>query len=465
MSREVGASDINAAPTKSFFVSMLTRDITLEDAILDLLDNCIDGINRLGKKTVSKPYGGFWADIKFDATSFSITDNCGGIPWDQRDYAFRMGRPSEAKPVSGSVGVYGIGMKRAIFKIGKRCTISTRNGNDQYTIEITPQWLENEDEWNIDVSDSRTEMGNASTIIKVNDLYEGIASRFAENEELFGSVLKKAIATHYAHIIDKGFKVTINQKPIKPKTISVLCDKQDTCEDTINPFVYKDRIDGVDVYLAVGLKDNIPSETMLKNEIDGPTQSSENAGWTVLCNDRAVLYCDRTELTGWGETGVPRYHTQFISISGVVEFRSDDSSKLPTTTTKRGLDASSPLYLKVKNKMREGLRIFTAYTNKWKGKSVESQKHIKNCRHLPLNRLEGKIKDSQLRKVPHTQNARQYKPRLPVPSKLPSTMTQIKFDKDNKEIETVAEYLDDPNMDPNEVGSRCFDLIHDETEQ
>ena len=70
-----------------------------------------------------------------------------------------------------------------------------------------------------------------------------------------------------------------------------------------------------------------------------------DAGWTIICNDRAVLYCDRTELTGWGEAGVPRYHTQFIAISGIVEFQSNDPAKLPTTTTKRGIDASSlPLF-------------------------------------------------------------------------------------------------------------------------
>jgi hypothetical protein len=41
---------ISASPVKSFFVSWLTRDISLEDAILDLLDNCVDGILRSDKK-------------------------------------------------------------------------------------------------------------------------------------------------------------------------------------------------------------------------------------------------------------------------------------------------------------------------------------------------------------------------------------------------------------------------------
>ena len=39
-------SSIDVAPAKSFFVHMLTRDIALSDAILDLLDNCVDGILR-----------------------------------------------------------------------------------------------------------------------------------------------------------------------------------------------------------------------------------------------------------------------------------------------------------------------------------------------------------------------------------------------------------------------------------
>ena len=108
---------VNAAPVKSFFVSMLTRDIKIEEAILDLLDNCVDGILRNRKSINSdKPYTGSWAKITFAKDSFSIEDNCGGIPWELSEYAFRMGRdPGRGPDTAGVVGVYGIGMKRAIF--------------------------------------------------------------------------------------------------------------------------------------------------------------------------------------------------------------------------------------------------------------------------------------------------------------------------------------------------------------
>jgi hypothetical protein len=41
--------DIYGGPQKRFFVSMLTRDIDLDDAILDLIDNSVDGVMRQTK--------------------------------------------------------------------------------------------------------------------------------------------------------------------------------------------------------------------------------------------------------------------------------------------------------------------------------------------------------------------------------------------------------------------------------
>ena len=99
VTEKIKYADISASPVKSFFVSWLTRDISLEDAILDLLDNCVDGILRSNKKKAGlKPYEGFWAEIEFGKDSFSISDNCGGIPWSIHEYAFKMGRAINRNP-------------------------------------------------------------------------------------------------------------------------------------------------------------------------------------------------------------------------------------------------------------------------------------------------------------------------------------------------------------------------------
>ena len=76
---------------------MLTRDIELKDAILDLLDNCIDGVLRrltTQQRKSKNPYRDYWAKITLNQNEFIIEDNCGGIPRVIAvRSAFMMGRP------------------------------------------------------------------------------------------------------------------------------------------------------------------------------------------------------------------------------------------------------------------------------------------------------------------------------------------------------------------------------------
>ena len=262
----------------------------------------------------------------------------------------------------------------------------------------------------------------------------------------------------------KGFQVTINGIFVKPRTTRIVYDnRRNAGADAVRPFVFRSTTDGVDVYLAVGFTRPIPSESEIIDEQEASRYSSIDAGWTVLCNDRAVLHCDRTELTGWGEARVPRYHTQFIAISGIVEFKCEDPSKLPTTTTKRGIDTSSPLYLQVKNKMREGMRVFTDYTNKWKSQADESKKHIQRGVRLSLEELKETTTSLVFSNTRTLPPGSQFKPTLPVPPKVEPTKRRITFVKEVARIKAVAEYFDDPDMQPSDVGENCFDLIYRET--
>lgn len=46
MTKDNQQTAIEAYPAKRFFVDMLTRDIELLDAVLDLIDNSLDGAMR-----------------------------------------------------------------------------------------------------------------------------------------------------------------------------------------------------------------------------------------------------------------------------------------------------------------------------------------------------------------------------------------------------------------------------------
>ena len=462
---------VDASPVKSFFVTMLTRDISLADAILDLLDNCVDGILRTGVKKGEKPYAGHYAHISFDGDTFEIKDNCGGIPWDKHSYAFRMGRSREERSKDNglaTVGTYGIGMKRALFKLGKDTLISTQNKEHNYEVAIDEKWIAKEDLWEIPVQPGKSKHKDDGTTIVVGNLYEGVSKIFAEKNSEFETEFIKKVAGHYAFIIAKGFEVKVNKHivPQKATKLAFADIKTKFSIPSIRPFIYESKINGVDVFLAVGFTRAIPSQEEAISQEDDLRYSTLDAGWTVLCNDRAVLYCDKTELTGWGEAGVPSYHTQFIAISGVVEFSCDDASKLPTTTTKRGIDASSTLYLQVKNKMREGMRMFTDYTNKWKGRAEESKLHIESAPPRPISEIREAIPKLQTSKVTIAIGGRQYKPHLPMPAQSEPRMRTVTFKKDVGQIKAVSSYLfSNQDETPSKVGERCFEQIYKEAQK
>src|SRR5437868_6075241 len=97
---------IDASPTKEFFINILVRDVTLIQAIAELVDNCIDGAKRIRG---SRDFNGLKIDIRFDKDSFAIEDNCGGIPVDLAiKYAFKFGRVEGAPSVRRPVGQFGV---------------------------------------------------------------------------------------------------------------------------------------------------------------------------------------------------------------------------------------------------------------------------------------------------------------------------------------------------------------------
>jgi hypothetical protein len=448
-------------PTKEFFMEMLTRDIQLNDAILDLLDNCLDGVLRQkgaqAKKSDPMYYSGYSAEIEITADSFSMQDNCGGIPIQLAEqYAFRMGRGSEGTNDGlPTVGIYGIGMKRAIFKIGKSAIVETNNKDDHYRVIIEDTWVQS-DKWDFPIEELQSDIiqGTKITVDKLNEEISGIWDT-SEKIEAFVSELVKAIRESYSLIIEKGFSIRVNDKVVGALPTELLIDK-----DGIKPYIYKANMGSVSVNLVIGFYAPISSDEDI-DEINESKRSSPEAGWTVVCNDRVVLYNDKSYLSGWGVAGVPSYHTQFIGIRGIVFFESDNPKELPMTTTKRGIDLSSEVYAATKNKMMEGLKLFTGYTNSWKRRLGEERQYSSNANKVPVAALL-KNDDFQTAFNYNAPSQGVYKPLLPKPID-ESTRQRISFTKNKDDIDVVGNYLfgrdDSVNRPVALIGEKCFDKV------
>ena len=449
-----------AIPTKRFFVSMLTRDISLEDAILDLLDNCLDGALRSANGDAVE-YSKFSVSINLDAKGFKIIDNCGGIPRDvAKNYAFKMGRdPDDTRDSdSETIGMYGVGMKRAIFKMGNNAIVYTSHNEDLYQVKIKPEWLENKN-WEplpIISCDAIEGLASSGTIIEVNDLYSGVSRHF--QNQSFVNDLSKAISEHFSTFLQQGLVVKVNGNDIKPVFVEVLASSD---EGAPAPYVFKKEVDGVWISIVVGL--NTGRRFDDDDDVDFERdRSATTAGWTVFCNDRAVIVGDKTRLTGWGD-GIPMYHGQFSVITGIVEFRSSLADRLPITTTKRALDTSSDVWLEARTKMREGLRIWINYTNQWKNNPRSDQSQywessqptsLKQAVEIVENRDVTKKSDGAIEYNPSKKKV------LPIPESKKPSSRKIVFSRPAEEIKEVSVLLFDREDErPSVVGEKCFELI------
>lgn len=443
-------------PTKRFFVSMLPRDITLQGAILDLIDNSVDGAMRQQKSKLNQknPFKRYFADLTLSSNGFQITDNCGGIPEDYVETAFSLGRPKVDKDRDlPTIGMYGIGMKRAIFKIGNEALVQSNSKDGLFEVIYSPEWLDPDNEdWDLPIEQFATvKSEELGVTITITDVREEIGKSF-DNYDFVNS-LKTEISEHFGYLIRRGFSVSVNGEELEPETLQLEFLKHSK-EKAIRPFDYEAKIGGVDVKVTVGFFRSLIRESEIDDELEGPRESYVG-GISVVCNDRVILLADRSMKTGWGDGGVPKFHPQFRAIAGLIVFTSSDADKLPVATTKRDLDVGSDLYLKARKALMEGLKTFTDFTNKWKGMEDETEEHfigslVDAKTQVSLAREHG----IHLRSDP---KARKYVPELPLP-KARDPKKRISFVRNEAKIKKVSEFLfDDPKQKPSTVGEECFD--------
>ena len=213
---------IKASPTKAFFIHMLTRDVQLSRAILDLVDNCVDGARR--ERDVSD-YAGLWVRIEVEKDNFKIADNCGGIPVRvAREYAFRFGRPNDAEETPDSIGQFGVGMKRSFFKLGREFVVQSATKNSRFVLSVDVDlWMaenqnEKTDDWHFEfqsLGENLSSVGadEIGTRIQIRRLRDAVGESF--ELENFRTRLSDEISAAHAQSMDRGLAISLNGIPIR----------------------------------------------------------------------------------------------------------------------------------------------------------------------------------------------------------------------------------------------------------
>lgn len=437
----------NANPSKSFFIAMLTRDIDLVDCILDLLDNSVDGIGQAARREgralpADRPFQGYKVELTFDRDHFSIRDWSGGIPIDvAQEYAFRFGRPDDAPDLNdGTIGLYGIGMKRAIFKMGNLVAMRTSTGTESFALNLDvdvwrrdPQVRRDANgdeimEWSFELTDVRragTDV-EAGTTISITALYPGIWRQF--DSAVFQDRVRRMIARDYAFILSQGLEVSVNGQVI----VAQMPTFKESAE--IAPFRHVEVVDGVTIEITAGFADPPPDDT----SATARNPDSGVYGWYVVCNDRVVVSADKSSDTGWGVKPVPAWHPQYIGFMGVARFESDDPTKLPWKTTKRDVESTNSYFQRALPVMMRATNRLTSYTNERRAEAKRLKRIEKSAASVPVARV--------------VQNS---------PAKLPAVVRKdvvmIAYVRNTADVQAAAEALGLVGYSPSEVGIKTFE--------
>ena len=343
---------IHAEPTKEFFIDMLVKDIELTGSIIDLVDNCVDGATRIRPDL---NYEGLEILIEANPELFRISDNCGGISVELAEkYAFRFGRPADMDLIPYSIGQFGVGMKRAIFKMGTKFRIKSTTENSQFVVEEDVNDWKEKEKWEFHFSELDLERApvppdQRGTIITVDYLHDSVAKKFGLPN--FINELRIKIKQAHQMTLDKGIAISLNGIPVEFNPLTLLYSNK------LKPVFIDEKIPQTGNFIGVkiyaGIEDSIPRE----------------GGWYIYCNGRMIIGPDQTILTGWGQGSdntIPKYHNQFARFRGFVFFHSVDASLLPWNTTKTGVDADSAIYRSVRQKMIILMRPVIDFLNKLK---------------------------------------------------------------------------------------------------
>ncbi len=330
----------SAEVRKQFFIDMFTRDISLEDCVLDLIDNSLDSYLLKHDISISQLIFGSdgndpsrelgTIDVTCSERQIKVVDNCGGISRKRAmEDIFCFGHDEDDQ--RGKLGAYGVGMKRALFKIGNKFHIVSRTAREGFEVSLRLDEWAAQKEWRVPVTfvGGANSEKSAGTSITITELHDEVAQRVKEGG-IPKNILEDA-ATTYPYFLGQCVTLRINEADVSPERFP-LGEKDGVVRPANEQFEQK----GVKVTLAATIA---PGQ-----------RKAEQAGWYILCNGRVVVRANKDDLAGWG-SDLASFQPKYRSFVGLASFESDDPLSLPWTTTKRAINRESGVFMRARGLM------------------------------------------------------------------------------------------------------------------
>lgn len=317
---------VDGTPEKRMFWSIIS-DYDLRTGVCELIDNAIDIWMAAGRSAKLQ------VRVQLDPrrSLISVWDNAGGVRKDDLRLLIAPGG-SRNEPDAKTIGIFGVGSKRAGIALGAQVTIKTRYRREaSYQLDITDEWLKNPD-W-------------AMPIYQIGDIEPGtteieishIRDPFSPDDVAF---MRTRLGEIYSWFIVEGCELLLEGTPVEPVFFDTWAFPPDY-PPRYGEFEVRLGQHPVDAQIEAGLIRDRDAE-------------ADNYGVYFYCNHRLIAKEVRSREVGYfvtSEAGVPHPDASLcrviVRLSGAAEAMPWNSSKSAVNYSHAAFQAVRPTLIRL----------------------------------------------------------------------------------------------------------------------
>lgn len=370
---------IDATPNKRIYRSIIA-DYGLNTAICELIDNAIDVINL----QTGGPLLSININIDLDQQRINICDNAGGVKESELRKLISPGE-STMSGVEGSIGIFGVGSKRAVVALSQLVRITTRYHKKQtFRLEYDDDWLSNSD-WSLpyhrvsEISPSTTEVDLSNLRFKIED---------DDVERLF-----EHISETYAYFLEDG-------------KISIKLNERQVIGKYFDRWAYPNGYEPIRFLKRLRPKN---SSNKIKFEL---TAGLTTDGGSILgdygvffyCNGRLISKALKTPELGFMSrvAGIPH---PTMSLARIIVQLEGASESMPWTSNKTSINYNHVIFQAIKADIIQTVKTYTSLSKRLYPDFKEKvQPYSEGEIHIQKLENDESIKPSRLPEIPKTRS-------------------------------------------------------------
>ena len=277
--------------------------------------------------------------------TITVEDNAGGLARAELRYVVGPGQTGTS-PTDETIGIFGVGTKRAVVALAQDIRIKTRCGHDKtHEVDFDDTWIKNED-WNLPVYEV-DEIAEATTIVELQKL------RMQITDEAIAQLIDHLKTTDARFLDHQAVTLKLNGETLKGHFV----------ENWAYPPGYSPR-------KYPGTVTTEDHHHIRVEAIAGLTRESSPAageyGVYFYCNDRLIGRALKSFDVGFtkGLAGLP--HPK-VSLTRVLVFLNGDARSMPWNSSKSDVNTKHPVFIALHDWLVQVVKDYASLSRIWMG--------------------------------------------------------------------------------------------------